>query len=308
MAGNTITTGNLPRLLQDGIGNIFNNTLQQHESKYDKIFSVRESQKAFEVNVQMEGFGRASTKDEGDDISFDTRQQGITPKYVHSTVAKGFIITKEAMDDEQYGQFEDGARALARSMAITRELDAHSTLNSGFDSNVTMTDGDGSALFATNHTAGPSGRTFSNKLSVDADLSEASLEDLLALVQTAVDERGLPVALNAMKLVVAAGTNSFNAQRILGSVLQNDTANNATNAVRDMNSVREGWIPSPYLTDSDAWFLTTDHPNGLKFYQREDVNFDQDNAFTSRNARFIAAQRYSHGWDSPLGVFGSQGA
>lgn len=307
MAGNTITTGSLPRLLQEGVGRIFNNQLEQHESKYDKIFDVRDSQKAFEVNVQMEGFGRASNKDEGDDITFDTRQQGYTPKYVHSTVAKGFIITEESMEDEQYEQFDDGARALARSLSITRELDAHSVLNNGFDSNFTMTDGDGSALFSTSHTSGPSGRTFQNKLSVDADLSEASLEDMLDLIENAEDERGLPVALMARKLVVAAGTNSFNAQRIMGSVLQNDTGNNATNAVRDMNLIREGWMSSPYLTDKDAWFICTDHPNGLKFYQRRDITFGQDNAFTSGNARFKASQRYSHGWDSALGVFGSQG-
>lgn len=303
-----ITTGNIARLLQRGVGDIFNNELEQHAAKYDKIFQVKDSQKAFEVNVQMEGFGRGSTKDQGDDITFDTRQQGITPKYVHSTVAKGFIITEEALEDELYGQFEDGARALARSMAITRELDAHATLNDGFDTNVTMTDGDGDSLFSTSHTSGPSGNTYSNRLSTDADLEVASLEDMLTLIMTAEDERGLPVALMAKRLVVAAGSNAFEAQRILGSVLQSNTAENATNAIRDMGLVEDGWLSSPYLTDSDAWFITTNHPNGLKFYQRVDISFDQDNAFTSGNARYKARQRYSHGWDSAMGVYGTQGA
>ena len=127
-------------------------------------------------------------------------------------------------------------------------------------------------------------------------------------MQTTDDARGLPAALQCQRLVVAAGTNSFNAQRILGSVLQNDTGNNATNAVRDMNAVRDGWMSSPYLADADAWFLTTDAPNGLKFFDRRSVRFGQDNAFTSGNARFKADTRYSFGWTDPRGCFGSQGA
>jgi len=302
-----ITTGSIPRLLQDGVGTIFGNSLKEHDPKFSKLFEVLNSKKAFEVNVQMEGFGRASTKDEGDDITFDTRQQGFTPKYVHSSVAKGFIVTQEALEDEQYGQFKDGAKALARSMNITRELDSHSVFNNGFDSNVTMIDGDGDSLFSTSHSNGPSGGTYSNRLAVDADLSEDSLEDMLAQIMTTEDARGLPAALMARKLVVAAGTNAFEAQRILGSVLQNDTANNATNAVRDMNSIYEGWTSSPYLTDQDAWFICTDAPNGLKFYQRVAVDFQKDEAFTSGNERFKARQRYSYGWDDARGAFGSQG-
>jgi hypothetical protein len=303
-----ITTGSIPRLLQEGVRDIFGNELKQHDSKYDKIFEVLNSNKAYEINVQMEGFSRANTKNEGDDIAFDSRRQGWTPKYVNSTVAKGFIVTQEALEDELYGQFRDGAKALAKSMSITRELDAASVLNNGFDSNYTMTDGDGSELFSTSHSNGPSGGTFSNKLSTDADLSEASLEDLLAQIMQTDDARGLPAALNAKRLVVAAGTNAFEAQRIYGSVLQNDTANNATNAIRDMNSIKDGWISSPYLTDQDAWFLTTDAPHGLKFYQRVGIEFGRDEAFTSGNERFKARQRYSYGWDDARGVFGTSGA
>lgn len=308
MAGGVITTGSIPRLLQDGVRTVFDNQLDKHESKYDKIFRVLDSSKAFELDVQMEGFGLPSEKDEGDDITFDTRMQGFTPKYVHIELAKGYIVTQVALEDEQYGQLNDGAQALADSMNIGREVFAHSVLNNGFDSNYTMTDGDGSALFSTSHTAGPSGTTYSNKLSVDADLSEASLEDLLAQLMTFEDERGLRRALMADRLIVAAGTNVFNAQRIMGSVLQNDTANNATNAVRDLGLLKNGWMSSPYLTDADAWFLTTNHPNGLKFYQRVDIQFGQDNAFTSGNARFKARQRISYGWTSAAGVYGSQGA
>jgi hypothetical protein len=308
MSGFTIGTGSLPRLLQDGVANVFGDSLKEYPSIYDKIFATEKSNKNFEVDVQLEGFARASAKAEGDDITFDTRRQGFTPKYQHTTFAKGFIVTEEALEDELYGQLDKGARALARAMRITKELETHNVLNNGFDSNFLMIDGDGSALFATNHLNGPSGGTFSNKLTVDADLSEASLEDLLNLVMTAKDARGLPAHLMAMRLVVASGNNSFNAQRILGSVLQNDTANNATNAVRDMKAVKEGFLSSPYLTDPDAWFLTTDAPDGLKFYQRRAVRFGQDNAFTSGNARFKADERYSAGWSDPRGCFASQGA
>jgi len=303
-----ITTGSIPRLLQEGARDIFGNSLNEHEAKWDKMFQTLTSNKAFEVDVQMEGFSRSSTKAEGDDITFDSRRQGFTPKYVHSTVAKGFIVTEEALEDEQYNQLNDGAAALGRAMRIGKEIDGADVLNNGFTSTATMIDGDGSQLFSTSHLNGPSGGTYSNTLAVAADLSEASLEDLLAQIMQVEDARGLPAALQATRLVVAAGSNAFNAQRILGSVLQNDTGNNATNAVRDMNSVRDGFMTNPYLTDPDAWFLITDAPYGLKHYSRRAVRFGQDNAFTSGNARFKADERYSFGWSDARGCFGSEGA
>ena len=306
MAG-VIGTGSIPRLLQDGVGQVFGNSLAEHETKYDKMFKVLSSTKNFEINVQLEGFSRSSDKSEGDDITFDSRRQGFTPKYQHSTLATGFIVTEEALEDELYGQLDEGAQALARSMMIGKELDGANVFNNGFDATVIMIDGDGAELFNTAHSNGPSGGTYSNRLAVDADLTEAALEDALAIVQTMDDARGLPAALQARRLIVAAGTNSFNAQRILGSVLQNDTGNNATNAIRDMNSVRDGWMSNPYLTDTDAWFLTTDAPSGLKYYTRRKVRFGQDNAFTSGNARFKADERYSFGWDDARGAIGSQG-
>ena len=306
MAG-TIGTGSVPRLLQAGVANIFGNSLKAHTNKWDKMFSMNKSTKNFEVDVQLEGFNRASSKPEGDDITFDSRRQGFTPKYPHITFAKGYIVTEEALEDELYGQLNDGARALARVMNITKEIEGAAVYNNGFDTGVTMIDGDGSPLFSTSHANGPSGGTYSNRLTVDADLSEASLEDMLIQIQTATDARGLPAALQAARLVNAPA-NSFEAQRILGSVLQNDTGNTATNAVRDMNAVRDGFISNPFLTDADAWFLTTDAPNGLKYFNRRAVRFGQDNAFTSGNARFKADERYSFGWSDARGAFGSAGA
>ena len=211
------------------------------------------------------------------------------------------------MEDELYGQLNDGARALARVMNITKEIEGAAVWNNGFDSTVTMTDGDGTELFSTSHSNGPSGGTFSNRLTIDADLSEASLEDMLIQVQTMTDARGLAAALQAVRLIHAPA-NSFNAQRILRSVLQNNSAENAINAVRDMNAVSGGNLSNPFLTDADAWFLTTDAPQGLKYYTRRAVRFGQDNAFTSGNARFKADERYSFGWTDPRGAFGSSGA
>lgn len=307
-AGGTISTGSVPRLLQEGVANVFGNELKQHENKWDKMFASDTSRKAFEVDVQLEGFNRASSKPEGDDLTFDTRRQGFSPKYQHITFAKGYIVTEEALEDELYGQLNTGARALARIMNITKEIEGAGIYNSGFDSAATMVDGDGEALFSIAHPNGPSGGTYSNRLAVDADLAEASLEDMLSLIQTITDARGLPAALQAQRLIVAAGQSSFNAQRILGSVLQNNTGNNATNAIRDMNSVRDGWMSNPFLTDNDAWFLTTDAPQGLKYWTRRAVRFGQDNAFTSGNARFKADERYSFGWTDARGAFGTPGA
>jgi len=286
------------------VNRIFGDTLAQWDAKYNKIFTVLGSKKAYEIDVQLEGFGLASEKNQGDDITFDSRMQGFAPKFVHATWAKGYIVTEEALADELYGQLDKGARALARAMNITREVEAHAVLNDAWDTTVTMVDGDGKPLFSTTHPNGPSGGTYSNRLTVEADLSEASLEDLLAIIGRAEDARGLPAMITAQRLVVATGTNEFNTQRIMGSVLQNDTGNNATNAVRDMNLIRQGWMSTPYLTEQQAWLVTTDAPDGLTFFQRQDVVFGQDNAFTSGNARFKASMRQSQGWSDARGAYG----
>ncbi len=306
MAG-TISTGSISRLLQEGVHAVFGNTLEMHDPKWNKFFETLASQKAFEIEVQLEGFGPATKKNEGADITFDSRRQGFTPKYIMNAFAKGYVVTREALADELYGQLKEGARALARSMIVTKEIEGADVYNNGFNSSFTMQDGDGEALFSTAHSNGPSGGTFSNTLAVSADLSEASLEDLLIQIGEIEDARGLKMALQAQMLGVAPA-NSFEAQRILGSVLQNDTGNNATNAVRDMNSVRNGFTSNPFFTDSDAWFLTTNAPHGLKYFTREAVIFEQDNAFTSKNARFSAYERYDFGWTDPRGAFGSAGA
>ena len=299
-----ITTGSLPRLLQEGVHKVFGDSLGEWDSKYDKIYDVRKSSKDYEVDVQLEGFGLAQRKDQGDDITFDTRSQGYVPKWYHTTYAKGYIVTEEALEDELYGQLDKGAKALAKAMAISREYYAHQALNNAWDSNYTMLGGDGKQLFATDHPNGPSSGTFSNRLTVEADLSEASMEDLIGIIRQALDARGLPAMLEMKRLVVSAGVNEFNTQRIMGSVLQNDTANNATNASRDLGFIKEGWMSTPYITNTRAWFITTNAPEGLVYFQRRPIVFGQDNSFTTGNARFKASMRQSQGWGDPRGCFG----
>lgn len=305
MAG-TITRGNIPRLLQEGIKSVFGNTYDEHPVEYTKIVDEDRSSKAFEVDVQVEGFGLASAKSEGGDVAFDDMRQGFTPKYNHLTYAKGFVVTEEALEDELYGVLKKKARMLAFAMRQTQEVSAANLLNRGFNSNYTMVDGDGKALFATDHGLGPSGGSFSNRLAVGADLSEASIEDLAIQVSEAVDARGLRINIRPRCLIVPPALQ-FEATRILKSELQNDTANNAVNAINQMNLFTDGMCVNHYLTSDDAWFIKTNCPDGVKRFNRRQVAFGQDNAFTSGNARFKATSRWSDGWTDPRGMYGSEG-
>ncbi len=303
----TITRGSIPRLLQDGVKNVFGNNYKMLDPIHAKLYEVIGSKKAYELAVQLEGFGLASVKDEADDITFDTRAQGFSPKYVHVTWGKGFIMSREAIRDELYGQLTSGAKALGRSMAITKEINSAKLFNTAFATTSAMPGGDGIAMVSTAHLNGPSGGTYSNRLPIDADFSEASLEDMLKIIARSTDPRGLPLALQA-NMLVGHSDQMFEFQRVLKSDGQNDTANNALNAVKSLNSVK-GIIASPYLNaDVDAWFLTTDCPDGLKMYQREDVTFDQDLTFASRNSRFLAFESYVFGYDDARCVAGSAGA
>lgn len=303
----TVTRGSIPRLLVEGVKNTFGDEIKKWDEIYPMLYEMDKSKKAYEVAVQMEGFGLASQKNEGDDITFDSRRQGFAPKYVHTAFAKGFVATREALDDELYGVFKQGAKALGRSMKVTKEVRAAILYNTAFSSSSAMTGGDGVSMCSTAHINGPSGGTYANRLAVDADFSEASLEDMLKIVMRSKDARGLAIRLNALKLI-GHTDNQFNFQRVLNSTLQNDTANNATNAVKDLGSVKNGFICSPYLdANPQSWFLRTDAPNGMKGYNRVGLEFDQDTAFTSDNRRFKAYERYSFGYDDPRGIFGSEG-
>lgn len=305
----TMTRGNIPRLMQEGAANVFGLEYNSYDPIYSKIYDIKNSEKAYELAVMVEGFGLAAAKDEAGDITFDTRNQGFVPKYIHTAYAKGFVMSYEAIADNLYKQqLPAGAEATARAMRITKEFNGAYLLNNAFSTLSAMPGGDGVAMCSTAHINGPSGGTYSNRLAIDADFAEASLEDMLKLIARAADPRGLPIALKA-NTVVGHTDQMFEFQRVLKSTLQNDTANNAISAVNSMNSIKNGFVASPYMSvDTDAWFITTDLMTGLKMYQREKVSFAKDDSFTSMNTRFRAYERYSFGYDDPRGIYGTAGA
>ena len=299
----TITTGNIPRALQEGVHAFYGASYKEREMMCYQLFDEKESRKAFEVDVQFEDFGLAVKKPEGQEITFDSRRQGFTPKYIQATIAKGFVVTEEALEDNLYELALGDASALGRSMRVTKEIIHHNIINNGFNSAFVMPDGDGKSLFATDHLNGPTNTgTFSNRLAVSAAFSEAALEDLLIQINKADDARGKPIDLQAEKLCGAPDLR-FEFERVMGSVLQNDTANNAVNAVNSLSSVRNGWFTSVYLTSATGWYLKTDAPNGLCSFTRRAMAFGEDNSFTTGNARFKASERYIPGWTDPRGMY-----
>ena len=306
MAG-VITTGNISRLLQEGVANVFGQAYEAHEKQWPMLFNEESSSKAFELDQQFEGFGLAPVKLEGAGIAYDSQSEGFTPKYVSLTYAKGFIVTREAMEDNLYGLFSKRARALAFSMQQTKENVGANVYNRGFNSAFLMTGGDGVELFSQLHVNGPSDSTaFSNELATPAALSETSLEDLLIQINEATDPRGLRIAIRGERLIVPPKLG-FEAERILNSALQNDTGNNAINAVRSTGMLPGGHMVNNYLTSDTAWFIKTNAPDGMKMINRQAVRFEQDLAFGTSNARFKADERYEAGWTDPRGAYGSAG-
>lgn len=306
MAG-VITTGNISRLLVEGVKNVFGQAYEAHSTQWNQLFDTEESRKAFEQDQQFEGFGLAPVKQEGAGVAYDSQQEGFSPKFKNLTYAKGFIVTKEAMADNLYNLFDRRARALAFSMQQTKENVAANIYNRGFNSAFLMEGGDGVELFSQAHINGPSDpTTFSNELAVAAALSESSLEDLLIQINEATDPRGLRIALRGQSLIVPPKLG-FEAERILNSVLQNDTGNNAINAVRSTGMLPGGHTVNNYLTSSTAWFIKTDARHGMKYFNRQGVEFDQDMDFGTSNSRFKADERYSFGWSDPRGAYGSAG-
>ena len=302
-----ITTGNISRLLVEGVKNVFGQAYEHHNKQWDMLFDTERSRKAFEQDQQFEGFGLAPVKLEGAGVAYGSQQEGFSPKFKNLTYAKGFIVTKEAMADNLYQLFERRARALAFSMQQTKENVGANIYNRGFNSAFLMEGGDGVELFSTAHINGPSdSTTFSNELATPSALSEASLEDLLIQINEATDPRGLRIALRGERLVVPPKLG-FEAERILNSVLQNDTGNNAINAVRSTGMLPGGHMVNNYLTSNTAWFVKTNAPDGMKYFTRQEVDFDQDMDFGTSNARFKADERYSFGWSDPRGAYGSAG-
>lgn len=275
-----------------------------HQTEYTDLFDTFSSDKSYEEDVQITGFGVAPVKAQGASVTYDSEVQGFTTRYVNIAYALGYIVTHEELKDDLYAAVsQTRAPALARSFRQTKERVGANIYNRATTAG--YVGGDGVTLLSTAHPL-TGGGTASNKLSVDADLSEAALEDMCIQIMQATDDRGLLINLMPKSLHIAPA-NVFEANRILKSEYQYDTANNNINVLKAMNSFPIGIKVNHYFTDSDAWFIRTDVPNGMKYYEREAMIFDQDNDFDTMNAKAKGYERYSFGWTDWRGVYGSTG-
>ena len=301
-----ISRAQLVKELEPGLNALFGLEYARYENQHTEIFATETSDRAFEEEVMLSGFGSAPVKNEGAAVEFDDTVESFTARYTHETIALAFAITEEAIEDNLYDRLAARyTRALARSMANTKQVKAASVLNNAFSAG-SFAGGDGVALCATDHPL-VSGGTFSNELATPADLSETSLEQSLIDIQAFVDERGLKVALQGRKLIIPKELQ-FTAERILKSPLRVGTADNDINALKNMGMIPEGYRINNFLTDSDAFFIMTDAPNGLKHFVRAPLRTAIEGDFDTGNTRFKARERYSFGFSDPRGIFGSPGA
>ena len=302
-----IGTGNSPRLLEEGVKRVFGQAYANHNEQYSHLFNQETSRKAFETDVQWEGFGLAPEKLQGEGTAMDSQQEGYHPKYPNLTYSLGFIVTKEEMADNLYNLFPKRSKALAFSIRQTMENVGANVYNRAFNSAFLMDGGDGVELLSTAHVRGPSDSTvFSNELAVAAALSEASLEALLIQINQAADARGNKIAIQGQSLIVPPSL-CFEAERILKSSLRVDTANNDLNAIKSKGLLPGGSVVNNYLTSNTAWFIKTNCPYGMTHNVRQAVEFEQDNDFGTSNAMFKASYRDAFGWTDPRGLFGSAG-
>ena len=300
-----ISRAQLVKELEPGLNALFGLEYARYENEHTEIFITESSDRAFEEEVILSGFGAAPTKSEGSAVTFDDAQEVYTARYTNETIALAFSLTEEAVEDNLYDRLSARyTRALARSMAHTKQVKAAAILNNAFDSS--YTGGDGLELISTAHTLA-NGNTFANEPTTAADLNETSLENGLIDVSNFTDERGLKIALRGMKLVVPAQLQ-FIADRLLKSELRPATADNDINAVRSLGMVPEGYTVNHFLTDTDAWFMLTDAPNGLKHFQRTPIRTAMEGDFDTGNVRYKARERYVFGWSDPRGIYGSPGA
>jgi|TARA_R100001460_G_scaffold2321_4_gene7658 hypothetical protein len=300
-----ISRAQLAKELEPGLNALFGMEYGRYENEHAEIFETESSDRAFEEEVMLTGFGSAPTKNEGGAVNFDDAQESFTSRYTHETIALAFAITEEAIEDNLYDRLASRyTKALARSMAHTKQVKAASVLNNAFNSS--FTGGDGKELCATDHPL-DGGGTFSNEFSTAADLNETSLEDAMISISGFVDERGLRIALRGMKLVIPPALQ-FVAERILASTLRSASADNDINALRSTGMLPNGYTINHFLTDTDAFFIKTDAPNGFKHFERAPIRTAMEGDFDTGNMRFKARERYSFGFSDPRCVFGSPGA
>ena len=303
MAG-IITTASHPKALWPGIKAWWGQVYDEHPEEYSKLFDSDTSRQNYEEDVQLTGFGLAPQKPEGSGVAYDSEIQGFTTRYTHVAYALGYIVTKEELDDNLYEQVSRRrAAALAMSFRQTKENIGANIYNRAFNS--TYKGGDGVELCSTAH-PNTSGGTFANTPTVAADLSEASLEDALTALMGFQNDRGLLINVMPRSLIVAR-QNWWNANRILKSAYTPSTANNAVNVLVATNALPEGIVMNHYLTSPNAWFVRTNIQNGLKYYSRVGIQFDQDNDFDTMNAKAKGYERYSFGWTDPRAIYGVNG-
>ena len=300
-----ISRSQLVKELEPGLNALFGLEYNRYENEHAEIFDSESSDRAFEEEVILSGFGAAPVKSEGAGVSFDTANEGYTARYTHETIAMAFAITEEAIEDNLYDRLAGRyTRALARSMANTKQVKAANVLNNAFNSS--FTGGDGVELCSAVHPL-TNGGTFANELSTAADLSETSIEQSLIDIAAFVDERGLKVALQGAKLIIPKELQ-FTAERILKTPGRVGTSDNDINAMASMGMIPQGYRVNHYLTDTDAFFIMTDAPNGMKQFVRAPIKTAMEGDFDTGNVRFKARERYSFGFSDPRGIFGSPGA
>jgi len=296
-----ISRAQLVKELEPGLNALFGLEYKSYANEHAEIFDTESSDRAFEEEVMLSGFANASVKPEGQGVQFDDAQETFTARYTNETIALAFAITEEAIEDNLYDRLASRyTKALARSMANTKQVKAAAVLNNGFNAN--FAGGDGVALFATNHPtiAG----TFSNELAVASDLNETSLEQALIDIAAMTDERGLKIAARGMKLVIPSALQ-FTADRLMKSEGRTGTADNDINAVKNMGMIPEGYTVNHFLTSNKKWFIKTDVPNGLKHFVRSPIKTSMEGDFDTGNVRYKARERYVFGFSDPRGVFGS---
>jgi len=300
-----ISRAQLLKELLPGLNALFGLQYATYDQEHKEIYETETSERSFEEETKLSGFSAAPVKNEGSAISYDNAQEAWTARYNHETIALGFSLTEEAIEDNLYDSLSARyTKALARAMAYTKQVKAAAVLNNGFSSN--YLGGDGVALFSASHPL-ITGGVNSNIPSTAADLNETSLESAVIQISLWTDERGLLIAAKPKKLVVPSSLQ-FVATRLLETELRVGTNDNDINAIKNNGSISEGYCVNHFLTDTNAWFLTTDVPNGMKHFVRSPLANSMDGDFDTGNVRYKSRERYSFGWSDPLGMFGSAGA
>ena len=302
-----ISRAQLLKELLPGLNALFGLEYKRYGEEHKEVYETETSERSFEEETKLSGFSAAPVKNEGNAIAYDNAQEAWTARYTHETIALGFSLTEEAVEDNLYDTLSARyTKALARAMAYTKQVKGANVLNNGFTTGGAYNGGDGVPLFSASHPL-VTGGTNSNIPATPADLNETSLEAAVIQIAAWTDERGLLIAAKPAKLIIPPALQ-FVATRLLETELRVGTADNDVNALKNNGSIPEGYAINHFLTDTNAWFLTTDVPNGMKHFVRSPLSTSMDGDFDTGNVRYKARERYSFGWSDPLGMYGSAGA